>query len=94
MKNNLKIVALLFVGYGGYQYLCIIKKAKAINHTLNLKVMANVFQNLTIEQKTEYAMQIVLLDAIERGATTKNDLIQYMKSDVFTEAVKAYVSMM
>lgn len=50
-------------------------------------------KNLTIETKTEMAIQMVIMDAIEKGYTNPNELIQYMKSQVFEKAVKNYISL-
>lgn len=43
---------------------------------------------------TEKAIQMVLLDAIEKGHTDKNELNAYMASDTFDAAVKRYVELM
>ena len=40
---------------------------------------------------TEIAIQIVIMDAIEKGHTNTTDLIEYMKSEVFETAVKSYI---
>ena len=49
-------------------------------------------KNLSPETKAQAAVQMVIMDAIEKGHTNSNELIQYMKSDVFEKAVKAYLS--
>ena len=48
-------------------------------------------KNLTIETKTELAIQMVIMDAIEKGHTNSNELVKYMKSEVFTKAVQSYI---
>lgn len=47
-------------------------------------------KDLTETTKTELAIQIVIMDAIEKGHTNENEIIQYMKSDVFDKAVSNY----
>lgn len=44
--------------------------------------------------KTEIAIQMVIMDAIEKGHTNTNELIEYMKSEVFAKAVKGYLQLM
>lgn len=44
--------------------------------------------------KTEVAIQLVIMDAIENGHTNTNELVEYMKSLVFKNAVKGYLKMM
>lgn len=48
---------------------------------------------MTNQTTIEIAMQIVIMDAIEKGHTNAAELIEYMKSDVFTKAVKEYAVM-
>jgi hypothetical protein len=48
-------------------------------------------ETLSIETKTQTAIQMVIMDAIEKGHTNTNELIQYMKSEVFETAVKNYI---
>lgn len=50
-------------------------------------------KTLTNETKTQVAIQMVILDAIEKGHTNQAELIDYMKSEVFENAVKNYLSM-
>ena len=50
-------------------------------------------KNLSNETKTQTAIQMVIMDAIEKGHTNSNELIEYMKSEVFEKAVKNYISM-
>lgn len=48
---------------------------------------------LSNETKMQTAIQMVIMDAIEKGNTTASELIDYMKSEVFEKAVKNYFSM-
>lgn len=48
--------------------------------------------NLSIQAKTEIAVQMVIMDAIEKGHTNTNELVAYMKSQVFEKAVTEYIS--
>lgn len=50
--------------------------------------------NISIEIATEKAIQMVIMDAIEKGHTDKNELIAYMQSEVFEKAVQNYVSLL
>jgi len=43
---------------------------------------------------TKKAIELVIMDAIERGHTNKDDLIKYMDSDVFKDGVANYASML
>jgi len=51
-------------------------------------------KNLTNETKMQTAIQMVIMDAIEKGHTNRNELIEYMKSEVFEKAVENYISML
>lgn len=51
-------------------------------------------KNLSNETKIQAAIQMVIMDAIEKGHTNASQLIEYMKSDVFEKAVANYVSML
>jgi hypothetical protein len=82
MKNTLKKVC----SYQNKLYICISNKA---NNNLKNKKM----KNLSNETKTQTAIQMVIMDAIEKGHTNANELIEYMKSEVFEKAVKNYISM-
>ncbi len=64
-------------------YLCYHKQQKE-------KIMANT---LSTQTKTQTAIQMVIMDAIEKGHTNANELIDYMKSEVFETAVKNYISL-
>lgn len=48
-------------------------------------------KNLSNKTKTEAAIQMVIMDAIEKGYTNSAELISYMKSDVFEKAIKNYI---
>jgi hypothetical protein len=48
---------------------------------------------MTTATTTQAAIQMVIMDAIEKGHTNSNELIEYMKSEVFENAVKNYVLM-
>ena len=50
-------------------------------------------KNLTLKTKTEIAAQMVIMDAIEKGHTNKDELIQYMNTEVFANAVKRYIDL-
>jgi hypothetical protein len=50
--------------------------------------------NLANTTKTEVAIQMVIMDAIEKGHTNAAELIDYMKSKVFEKAVRNYTSML
>jgi hypothetical protein len=49
---------------------------------------------LSNQTQTELATKMVLLDAIQKGHTSKKDLCMYMESQVFAQAVKNYKSML
>ena len=48
----------------------------------------------TTEIKLEKAIQLVIMDAIEKGHTNANDLTNYMQSVVFEKAVENYLLML
>ena len=48
---------------------------------------------ISIELATEKAIQMVIMDAIEKGHTDKNELTAYMQSEVFAKAVQNYVAL-
>ena len=50
--------------------------------------------NITNATATETAVKMVILDAIEKGHTNPAELVQYMKSEVFENAVKHYKSLL
>ena len=43
---------------------------------------------------SEVAIKMVIMDAIEKGHTNTNELIAYMKSEVFNTAVINYKNML
>ena len=51
------------------------------------------FQNLSKEAKAEIAIQLVIMDAIEKGHTATAELCEYMKSETFLKSVNEYVSL-
>jgi hypothetical protein len=50
-------------------------------------------ENLSNETKTHYAIQLVIMDAIEKGKTDSKNLIAYMQTNVFKNAVKNYLDL-
>jgi hypothetical protein len=56
--------------------------------------MANVFNTLTQEQKATYALQFVILDAIEKGHTCVNEMTEYMTTKICMDAVMRYMDLM
>jgi hypothetical protein len=54
----------------------------------------NVFKALSTEKKAEYAIQLVLLDAIEKGLTKPSEATAFMQSQVFENDVKGYLALM
>jgi glycine betaine/choline ABC-type transport system substrate-binding protein len=51
-------------------------------------------KNLSTQAQIEVAMQMVIMDAIERGNTDIAGLTEYMGSETFKQAVKRYIEMM
>jgi hypothetical protein len=49
-------------------------------------------KNLSIEAKYNLAAQMVIMDAIEKGAD-KDGLIEFMKTDIFKSAVNRYLEL-
>lgn len=49
---------------------------------------------LSNETKMQTAIQMVIMDAIEKGHTNSNELIDYMKSETFEFAVKNYLELL
>jgi hypothetical protein len=49
--------------------------------------------NLSIETKTQAAIQMVIMDAMEKGHTNASELMGYMKSETFEKAVQNYIAM-
>ena len=52
------------------------------------------FSNLSQETKAQAAIQMVIMDAIEKGHTNPAELCEYMKSEVFMKAVSNYINLM
>ncbi len=52
------------------------------------------FSNLSKKAKAEMAIQMVIMDAIEKGHTNTDELCEYMKSEVFMSAVENYITLM
>jgi hypothetical protein len=50
-------------------------------------------QAISQATKTELAIQMVIMDAIEKGHTNPSELAAYMESEVFERAVGNYISM-
>lgn len=55
--------------------------------------MANAFSNISNETKVQFAIQMVIMDAIENGHTNPDELCEYMKSETFENAVKSYLQL-
>jgi hypothetical protein len=49
---------------------------------------------LTNTTATETAIQMVIMDAIEKGHTVISEMAEYMKSEVFATAVSNYKRML
>ena len=60
--------------------------------TLSITTKKDIMK-LSIETKTEKALQMVIMDAIEKGHTNTNELIEYMASDVCKKAVQRYINL-
>ena len=56
--------------------------------------MTNLFNGLSKEIKTEKAIQLVIMDAFEKGHTNLDEIVEYMKSEVFENSVKGYLELM
>lgn len=52
------------------------------------------FKTATDKTKAEAAVQMVIMDAMAKGHTDKNDIIAYMQSETFENAVKRYIDLM
>ena len=52
------------------------------------------FKNTTDKTKVEIAVKMVIMDAMAKGHTDKNELIAYMQSETFEKAVKVYIDLM
>lgn len=49
---------------------------------------------MTTTTATQTAIKIVIMDAIEKGHTNTSELMQYMKTEKFENAVKNYVELL
>jgi hypothetical protein len=57
--------------------------------------MTNSINLLSKEEKANLAAQMVIMDAIEkRGNIPTNEMIAFMNSEVFMNAVKGYLELM
>lgn len=74
------------------KFICLLISNYIFLHSETLKTYQ--MKNLTLETKTQIAVEMVILDAIEKGATNKNDIINFMKTETFEASVKGYVSLM
>ena len=54
----------------------------------------NAFAKVTPETKAQIAIQLVVMDAIKKGHTEHGQILEYMKSEVFENAVKRYINLM
>lgn len=52
-----------------------------------------MFKNLSEETKIQKAIDLVITDAISKGKTDTKQLIAYMDSKVFENAVKGYINL-
>lgn len=49
-------------------------------------------QKMSNQTRTEIAVEMVILDAIGKGHTNGQELMEYMRSEVFTNAVQSYLA--
>lgn len=66
------------------------RKTTKTFHKQNLHKIMKTSNN----SKMQLAVQMVIMDAIEKGHTNSNELIAYMQSDVFATAAKSYFEML
>lgn len=74
-------------------YLCIIKQQSNNARLKKTRIMVT-FSNISKETKAEIAIKMVVFDAIEKGHTSADQLCEYMKSEVFMNAVRNYINLM
>lgn len=55
--------------------------------------MNSIFKTLSNETKAATAIQLTIMDAIEKGLTTPQEAISYMKTTAFEKQVMAYRNM-
>ena len=53
-----------------------------------------MFNKLSLQDQLKIAAEQVILDAIEKGHTDKSELMAYMQSDTYKQAVLSYVKTM
>ena len=88
-EKKVKIICEKFGKYKIPPYLCI-KKSNKKHSQQNLHKIMKTSNN----SKMQLAVQMVIMDAIEKGHTNSNELIAYMQSDVFATAAKSYFEML
>jgi hypothetical protein len=54
----------------------------------------NAFAKVLPETKAQIAIQLVIMDAINKGHTEQGQILEYMKSEIFENAVKRYMKLM
>ena len=70
------------------------KKHTLILNKQNIKIMTNTFNQLSKENKVTFAAQFVIMDAIEKGHTDMSEMMEYMKTEIFRNAVFSYMDLM
>jgi len=55
--------------------------------------MCNIIE-ISKETKISMSIQLVVMDAMEKGHTNTDELIEYMKTDIFKKSVESYVRIM
>ena len=88
-SKKMKIICKKFGKYKIPPYLCTKKSNKYLNKQNLHKIMT-----ISNNSKMQLAVQMVIMDAIEKGHTNSNELIDYMQSDVFATAAKSYFEML
>ena len=56
--------------------------------------MENTFNQLSKENKATFAAQFVIMDAIKKGHTDMSEMMEYMKTEIFKNAVFSYMDLM
>lgn len=51
-------------------------------------------ENASFETKIKMAMQLVIMDAMEKGHTSKEELESYMETLTFKKSVEGYLKLM
>ena len=57
------------------------------------KTNTQKLNDMTTATKYEIAIQLVIIDAIERGLTTAAEAVEYMATDIFLCQVENYVTL-